>query len=59
MLTKPKTHVQDESNFSPGEINQMEGKRFKEFKKKKREREYYFKHVMFTSKISRLNTMRN
>ena len=33
----------------------MEGKRFKKWKK-----EYYFKHVMlFTSKISRLNTMRN
>ena len=57
MSTKSKTDVQDESNFSPGEINQMEGKRFKELKKKK---EYYFKHVMwFTSKISRLNTMRN
>lgn len=58
-MTKPKTHVQDESNFSPGEINQMEGKGLRSKKKKKREREYYFKHVMFTSKISRLNTMRN
>ena len=35
MSTKSKTDVQDESNFSPGEINQMEGKRFKELKKKR------------------------
>lgn len=28
--SRPKNDVQDESNFSPGEINQLEGKRFKE-----------------------------